>query len=423
MNTALDRAAVDVLLANWTGAYTVPSRALYPHQWSWDSAFVAIGLRHVSARRAQRELESLFGAQWADGRVPHIVFDPAAAPEGYFPGPDFWRSTDHPASPAIATSGLVQPPVHALAAWLTFRADPAQARRRGFLPRLYPRLVAWHRYLATRRGVDDLVAIVHPWESGMDNSPAWDAALCRVEPTPAHGFRRRDLLHVQAAERPTDTDYGRYVRLAGDYRDSGYADRLADAQFVLLDPMVNALYAASESALADIAAEIGADPRPHREAAERTGAALVARLFADGFCHAYDVHERRLDRQRTVAGLTPLVVADLPVAPALVKSALGDHFRLGRTALPPSYDLTGPAFDPDRYWRGPGWFNTTWLVWHGLTRHGELDHAGRLRDATLTAARQAGFREYLHPLTGEGRGATDFSWTAAVVLDLLRTAP
>ena len=30
-------------VANWDGSYTVPSRTLYPHQWSWDSAFVAIG--------------------------------------------------------------------------------------------------------------------------------------------------------------------------------------------------------------------------------------------------------------------------------------------------------------------------------------------------------------------------------------------
>src|SRR5690348_17787964 len=124
-----DRDARDVLFANWTGGYTVPSRGLYPHQWSWDSAFIAIGLRHLSARRAQRELESLFGAQWADGRVPHIVFDPATPLDAYFPGPDFWRHT----TAAGATTGLVQPPVHAVAAWETYRASPDEARRRGFL--------------------------------------------------------------------------------------------------------------------------------------------------------------------------------------------------------------------------------------------------------------------------------------------------
>src|SRR5690348_10810849 len=199
-----DRDARDVLFANWTGGYTVPSRGLYPHQWSWDSAFIAIGLRHLSARRAQRELESLFGAQWADGRVPHIVFDPATPLDAYFPGPDFWRSSAVPGTPAVATSALIQPPVHALAAWQVFLADPAEARRREFLPRLYSRLLAWHRYLTERRAAPDgdgLVRIVHPWESGMDNSPSWDEPLSRVRPMPVTAFRRRDLVHAPAAER------------------------------------------------------------------------------------------------------------------------------------------------------------------------------------------------------------------------------
>ena len=51
----------------------------------------------------------------------------------------------------VATSGLVQPPVHAWAALAVHRADPAESRRRGFLARAYPRLLAWHAYLRTRR--------------------------------------------------------------------------------------------------------------------------------------------------------------------------------------------------------------------------------------------------------------------------------
>jgi hypothetical protein len=418
-----------VLFANWAGGHTVPSRTLYPHQWSWDSAFIALGLRHLSARRAQRELESLFGAQWADGRVPHIVFDAATPLDAYFPGPDFWRSAAVAGAPPVATSALIQPPVHAIAVWETFRADPAEARRRGFLPRLYPKLVAWHRYLTACRGAaghDGLVAIVHPWESGMDNSPAWDEPLARVEPWPAGTFQRRDLDHARAADRPTDEDYGRYVRLAADYRARGYRDTPPEPGglpgFAVLDPMFNALLAAAEHSLADIAAEVGADPSAHRRRAHTTGAALVERLFdaADGIFYPLDLHTGRLIRQRTVAGLIPLVVPALPVASALVKTALGEHFRLGGGALVPSYDLTGAAFEPTRYWRGPGWFNTTWLVWRGLIEHGELDHADRLRRMMLRTAERTGFREYVDPLGGAGCGSADFSWTAALVLDLLR---
>jgi len=71
----LAAAAIGVLDANWTGSYTLPATGLYPHQWSWDAAFIAIGLRHVSPERAQRELETLLTGQWADGRIPQIVYD------------------------------------------------------------------------------------------------------------------------------------------------------------------------------------------------------------------------------------------------------------------------------------------------------------------------------------------------------------
>ena len=82
-----------VLDENWLGASTLPSRTLYPHQWSWDSAFIAIGRSWYDEARAQQELRSLFRGQWADGRVPHIVFNPSVGEEAYFPGPAFWQSS------------------------------------------------------------------------------------------------------------------------------------------------------------------------------------------------------------------------------------------------------------------------------------------------------------------------------------------
>lgn len=226
--------AARVLHDNWTGTSTVPSRGLYPHQWSWDSAFIAIGLRHLSPLRAQVELETLLDAQWGDGRIPHIVFNPSVPLDAYFPSPDFWRSSTAGraagAPRTVQTSGIVQPPVHALAAWLVHVADPGLSRARGFLSGLYPRLAAWHRYLLHRRdlGGGGLASVVHPWEQGMDNAPSWDAPLSRVTPAPPRTFRRADLDHGAASDRPTDLDYGRYVALASDYRDREYVDGEGD---------------------------------------------------------------------------------------------------------------------------------------------------------------------------------------------------
>src|SRR5690349_10794481 len=123
--TAVWEVAAHVLDANWTGTATVPSPGLYPHQWSWDSAFVSLGLAHHRPERARAELLSLFRGQWATGLVPHIVFSSSLPRDAYFPGPDFWRSRTHPAAPHdVDTSGLTQPPLQALAA-LRMTQSPA----------------------------------------------------------------------------------------------------------------------------------------------------------------------------------------------------------------------------------------------------------------------------------------------------------
>ncbi|WP_406157313.1 hypothetical protein OG806_17090 [Streptomyces sp. NBC_00882] len=428
--------AARVLEGNWTGASTVPSRSLYPHQWSWDSAFIAIGLRHLSPLRAQTELETLLAAQWGDGRVPHIVFNPSVPLDAYFPSPDFWRSSTAGrtagAPRTVQTSGIVQPPVHALAVWLVHRADPGLSRARGFLARMYPRLAAWHRYLLHRRdlGGGGLASVVHPWEQGMDNSPAWDLPLSRVTPAPARSFRRADLDHGAAEDRPTDLDYGRYVRLATDYRDAGYAD--GGGEFAVEDPAFNALLIASEHALARIADELGAPGTARHARAERLTTALVERLWdpARGMFLCRDLRGSAQDGrgalipERGVSGLLPLLLPGLPrdIVTAVVRTASGPHFGLGTTTrLLPSYDLLGEAFDPHRYWRGPAWFNTAWLLERGLRTHGEHRRADALRESALELAETTDFAEYVDPFTGEACGATGFSWTAALALDLLHS--
>ncbi|MGW4516251.1 MGH1-like glycoside hydrolase domain-containing protein [Streptomyces sp. NPDC004393] len=490
---ALHARAAQVLDGNWTGTSTVPSHSLYPHQWSWDSAFIAIGLRHLSPLRAQTELETLLDAQWADGRIPHIVFNPSVPLDAYFPSPDFWRSSTAGraagAPRTVQTSGIVQPPVHALAAWLVHRADPGLSRARGFLPRVYPRLAAWHRYLLHRRdlGGGGLVSVVHPWEQGMDNSPAWDAPLSRITPAPARAFRRADLDHGAPEDRPTDLDYGRYVRLAADYRAGGYAD--GEGGFAVEDPAFNALLIASEHALARIARELGATGTARHARAQRLTTALVDRLWdpAEGmfFCRdlrggvdesvALHVEQRSRESgalsserhsrsgalptgrrsrssalptehrsqsgalsteqrspsgalvpERCVSGLVPLLLPTLPrdIAAALVRTLSGPHFGLGgATRLVPSYDLLGEAFDPHRYWRGPAWFNIGWLLERGLRTHREQPAADALREALLETADTSDFAEYVDPYTGEACGVQGFSWTAALTLDLLHNPP
>jgi Trehalase len=422
------RGALATLLANWRGASTVPAAGQYPHQWSWDSAFAAIGWAQVSTRRAWTELGSLFGGQWADGRVPIIVFSQAVPEDAYFPGPAFWRPLP-PNGPmrGVVTNGLVQPAVHALAAEIVARrSDAAQAR--AALSRLYPRLADWHDYLFERRSVQHgLVAALHPWETGLDNSPAWDDALAAV-PADTAGVAqlRRDTAHSAASDRPTDEDYARYIYMAATYRDRGYRDDdLQALPFCVVDPLFTTVLAEAERALADVAQQVGASGDRHRERAAALSAAIVEHLWDEelGIFVALDARTNQTARVRTVGGLAPLLLEDLPsnVRRRLVATLNGPAFGLGREAVHgvPSYDLTATDFDRHRYWRGPAWINTSWLVWRGLSRAGERSLQDRLARSMVDLVDEAGFREYFDPISGEGRGTHDFTWSAALVLDVL----
>lgn len=419
MNDLAIVAATRVLADNWRGTYTVPAAGLYPHQWSWDSAFIAIGLRHISPRRAQQELDAIFSAQWTDGRLPQIVFNPRLDVQ-YSPGASFWRSDGIPGSAAVPTSGLIQPPNHALATLLVHQADPAESRRRRFLRRAYDRLNAWHAYLADRRtSTSGLVHIIHPWESGMDNSPYWDAPLAAITESFGRDIPRPDLDHADAAHRPSDAEYGKYLYLAARYRDHDCDDRDEGYPFRLEDPAVNALLIRAEEAMATIADILGYDTAHHRRRARELTAALESLWDGELGCFvANDLVADRPQRYRTISGLVPLLVTDLPHTDELLGTLASRHFALGSAALVPSSDLTAPTFDSARYWRGPSWFNTAWLIAEALHERGYGSEARALAQQMADLALDHDFPEYVDPHSGAPRGTGRFSWTAALSLDL-----
>lgn len=433
----LREAALEVLRKNDLGGWTKPAPRLYPHQWSWDSAFIAIGLVHVDADRAVRELETLLAAQWSDGRVPHIVFNPHAA--DYFPGADWWASarTSAAAPREPATSGLIQPPVHAIALEHIFNTTRSSGRA-GLESRirdLYPCLLRWHRYLVSMRDPlhTGLLVIYHPWESGTDNSPRWDAALNRVRVGEMPRYQRHDLKHVEdPAERPTHLEYDRYLWLVHLLKQANYADEVIqrDYPFQIRDVLMSAIFAAANRSLANIAVALG---QPHSEVDElekwssRSGRAVEA-----AWDHALDLAldwDANIDeplRVQTCAGLAPVLVPDL--SPERLRQVVR---RLSGTGFAGADGLTypvipstvpgSPGFHARAYWRGPTWPFFNWLVWWGLLQHGLAEEADGLRAANLELLKQpeAHFAEYFDPFTAEPLGSREQSWTAAVAIDWL----
>jgi glucosylglycerate hydrolase len=433
----LRTAALAVLTRNDLGGWTKPAPRLYPHQWSWDSAFIAIGLATVDLDRALREFETLFGAQWADGRVPHIVFNPRAP--DYFPGPEWWASqSTSPSAPRdTATSGLIQPPVHALALQRILRLATAQGvdtiveRVR----RLYPRLLAWHRYLATARdpGATGLLVIYHPWESGTDNSPRWDSTLARIEVGAIPAYQRHDLKHVHdVSERPSQSEYNRYIWLVELLKQSGYDDVTIQSvhPFQVRDVLMSAIFAAACDALAEVATRLGDQSRDVEELRgyTRRFRSGVEQAWDDELCLAldWDAGIGHSVAVQTCAGLAPLLLPDLePDLLANVVGRLRGPDFAGAAGLAhkvvPSTVPGSPGFHARSYWRGPAWPVVNWLIWRALVQHVQLELAHQLRAANLALLERptSHFAEYFEPYSAEPLGSQEQSWTAAVALDWL----
>jgi hypothetical protein len=384
MSEADARAAVlaeteRVLRQNWVVGerdgtrfeYTEPSPGRYPWQWYWDSCFAATAWRRFEPRRAQAELESLLAAQRPDGFIGHTIF---------------WRSHVsgvrvlfyNVASRRSFQTESIQPPLLAWA-WRIAVGDPNEE----------PRIARHVDWLAASRDLegDGLLWIVQPDESGLDASPKFE---------PVWGRRANGRL-------------GFPLLVHRNRRYGWNARRLREAgEPVLCEVLTNTLWSLSLQALG----------RPSATPA------LVARLWDENRGLFFDeaVPGGRV-AVNTWASLAPLALPDLPeeIGRRLVEEHLLNRDEYWTPVAPPSVAANERGYEPGgghgpvrRYWRGPTWINSAWMVWLGLRRLGYAQEAQQLADGVIATVAREGLREYYDPRYGTGMGAKDFAWSALV---------
>lgn len=420
-NSGIRDLAIEVLKENDRGHYTVPTKGLYPFQWNWDSCFTAIGQAHFDEDRAWTEIETLFAHQWPDGMVPHIVFH--VLDDGYFPGADVW-DTKRP----TPTSGITQPPIAGFALRQLFErsTDRAAAERRARA--LLPKVDAWAEWFYANRDPrgERLVAILHPWEAGRDNSIDWDAAFDRVPTDGIAPYTRRDTQHADPAHRPTKDQYDRYLWLVEHFRSLGWDNaRLHDASpFQVVDPGFNAILIRCCEDLAAVADALGETETASRNRQRASkGLAALESLWSEphGQYLCRDRVTGELIDSASIGGLIP-VFAGIPAARAKAIGAVIERQAAELSYLVASHDPADPRFDAKRYWRGPVWLVCNYLIVDGLRLSGETAVAQRITASSLELIQKSGFAEYYDPQTGEPCGGGRFTWTAAMVLELLDLA-
>ncbi len=411
--------AKNILQQNDRGSYTVPTNNLYPFQWNWDSCLTAIGFSYFDEARAWLEIETLFEHQWNDGMVPHIVFH--KQDDGYFPGPDVWR-----VGRPVATSGITQPPVTAFVVRRLFERAKDKDLALKKVTMLLPKIAHWHRWFYDCRDLQrtGLVAILHPWESGRDNSIDWDQALEPVPQVSTDSYHRRDTEHANPQHRPTDAQYNRYLWLVEHFRSLEWDNKtlLKASPFQVVDPGFNAILLRSCSDLAFLARTIGeADIASEAQMQYDQGIQALEQLWSeqDNQYLCLDLSRQALIDSPSIGGLFP-VFADAPHGDQIAKKiiAIGERGNY----LVPSHDPRDTRFEGMRYWRGPVWLIANYFLYDGLVSAGHQTLAQQIADHSLALIKQEKFAEYFDPRNAQACGGSEFTWTAAMTIEFLQLA-
>ena len=419
----IDR-AISVLRGNDTGIFVKPGPHQYPHQWNWDSALIALGFSHFDVPRAQLEIRSLLSGQWQDGMVPSVVYH--SIPSDYFPNPEFWQIENSPSAPGVPTTGITQPP---LLATVVRRLQTRQPMH-DFVQEVYPSLLNWHRWLHTARDVDDsdLACILHPWESGTDDSPRWLDLLASIQPEAVPEFQRGDTRHVPADERPHRSEYERFIYLIDVFRTLSYEPRdlLANSPFLVQDVLFNAILFRADEDLRALAVSLDEPTDEIDSWISNVQLNFNTRFWHEGvgLYYDFDVRSNEPIQVNTASTLLPLF-AGLP-SERQAQRLVEEHLLNPEEYAPAgavrhwvtTTAKTEPTWESRRYWRGPVWVIMNWLIMEGLTRYGYDDLANTIRQDTLSLIEASGFREYYDAQDGSGCGSTDFSWSAALALEL-----
>lgn len=409
------------------GTFHMPSASTYPGFFAWDSGWNAIALSVLDPELAYQELKTVFAAQMEDGRIPHEV-EPEGAKEKELARKAVKylvrRQFD-----AKMRSAFIDPPSFLLAAEVLYERthDP---RVLEFLPAMQKCV----DYLTGPRDLrgDGLCSIIHPWESGTDAAPVFDAPLHTRPQNPLF------LLDYAVA----------YPRLLNRCADLHWdLPRIAEQNgFVFEDVGMNALTAAGllsmsnlYAAAADLTYQTGVSSTSEAESEGLQAQANHCRQRAEAMIKAmekffwdesagfffprYDLKAPQLSKRTCLTGLLPLltglvsadkarrVIQDHLLSPAHFYSPLLVPFNsiseLAKENIPAEDQLI---------WRGHCiWINMNWMAARAAAKNGNLGLAREITRKTAALIGHSGFREFYDPRTGEGKGAAGFTWPALVL--------
>ena len=409
--------AKKILLGNRKNGYTLPTNnKLYPAQWNWDSAFIALGYSHFNLDFSITEIETLLDGQWDDGMVPHILFHEKDT--SYFPNHTTWKCGKN-----IPSSGITQPPVLAIILKKIIENNQLNDDQNSRILKILIKIKKYHEWFIKFRDPNKtgLVSILHPWESGYDNSPIWDEPMSNILVDKDLNYQRRDLEVSNSDERPLKKDYDRYVTIRDQFRNVNYDPyKLYELSiFNVVDVGFNSLFLKANKDLVELLNKF----KLNSEEIELFIAKSENEIIK---LYNYDSNEflsKDLNTNKDI--LIPSITNYFTLIADLKNDKLNNKIinNLKNHNSKEKYFFSSikpdnETFEEKRYWRGPVWINCNWLIYEGI-KNKDKEYSVKIKNETISLIENKGFHEYYSCRDGSVMVANNFSWSAALYLDLV----
>ncbi len=413
---SLIKRAKETLLDNRRKGYTLPTNnKLYPAQWNWDSAFIALGYSYFNLNFALKEIKTLLDGQWKDGMVPHILFHDTNT--NYYPNYTAWNCGNK-----VHSSGITQPPI--LASILKQILDKNKINERQFIEvkKIIKKIKKFHEWFIKFRDPKKtgLVSILHPWESGYDNSPIWDYSMEKVIVEKNLKYKRADNKVVNADYRPLNIDYDRYVTIKNNLRKYKYNPKkiFKSSLFNVVDVGFNSIFLKANKDLVILLNKFNFDKSKISNYIKITEKNIF-KLYdkKKGTFFSKDIKNKKKIKIPSITNYFVLF-ADLnnnSINNRLIKNLKKHNFK--EKYFFSSIKTNHKTFEEKRYWRGPVWINCNWFIYKGLKNKDNL-FSNKVKSKTTQIIEKKGFYEYYSCKSGKPMGAKNFSWSAALYLDL-----
>ena len=409
--------AQKILIGNRKRGYTLPTNnKLYPAQWNWDSAFIALGYSYFNLNFALKEIKTLLDGQWKDGMIPHILFHNTNT--NYYPNHTAWNCGNK-----IRSSGITQPPVLASILKEIIDKNKITKIQKKEIKKFVIKIKKSHEWFIKNRDPKKtgLVSILHPWESGYDNSSLWDEPMNKVKIEKNIQYKRADNKVINPEHRPLNIDYDRYVTIKNDLRKKKYDPKkiFKTSLFNVVDIGFNSIFLKSNKELIILLKKFNLDSSTIINYIKITEKNILK--YFDKKKQTFFCFDLRNKKKIFIPSITNYLILYADIKNSKINDILIKNLKKHNLKEKYFFSSIKPnhkSFEEKRYWRGPVWINCNWFIHKGLMNKDEK-YSNKIKERTIRLVEKKGFHEYYSCKNGKPMGANNFSWSAALYLDLI----